>query len=303
MSIFYSEIDFVSTNDNQLAENYLLEYSFDNEENNSMENILRKDLDNTNRFCFTNSELFDPNLGKIQYNESNIQNIVIPEVQIPHNYFIIEPKSLETEKPKLGRKSKNSNDKGKHDKYKQDNMIRKLKALLKRVFLDFINLKLKEMNILSEFKINRKTYKNEEIRLLNIKQDDVKDISCEKNRQILQNTIRQMFSVERSGNYSNYPVDFNIQLIKRLDEIDNGKKITSIFDMSYLECLRYIRKDPKIIYDHKYSCLKGMEKIFDETLKRKLSKNCDERYYNDFIDLIKNFETIYYNKKERARRI
>ena len=236
-------------------------------------------------------------------NISNIKNIVIPQIQIPHNYFLIEQKSSKIEKQKLGRKKKSSNEKGKHDKYKQDNMIRKLKALLKRVFLDFINLKLKELNLLSEFIINGKTYKNEEIRLLNIKQDDVKDISCEKNRQILEETIGQMFSVERSGNYSNYPTDFNIKLIERLYEIENGEKITSIFNMKYLECLRYIRKEPKIICNYKYSCLKGLEKIFDEKLKGKLLKNNDERYYNDFIYLFKNFETIYFNKKERARRI
>lgn len=298
MSIFDFDINFASTTDKQITDHHFLEDSFDQEQNIFMENNFRTEMDNI--FSFTNnSEIVNPNLDSIPFNLPNVQNIVIPLNS--QNLFLIEEKS-KTERPKLGRKRKDTNETGKHNKYKQDNMIRKLKAYLKRVLLDFINLKLKKANILSDIKINGKTYKDDEIRLLNINQEDVKDISCEKNRKILKETIREMFSVERSGNYSNYPPDFNIKLIEKLYEIENGEIVTSILDKTYLECLKYFRKEPKIIYDPKYSCLSGLEKGF-EKIREQFSKNHDEKYINSFIELIKNFEIIYYTKKERARRI
>lgn len=298
MSFFDFDINFASTNDKQMTDHHYLEDSFEQEQNNFMENNFRTEMDNI--FSFTNnSEIVNPNLDSIPFNLPNVQNIVIPLNS--QNLFLIEEKS-KTERPKLGRKRKDTNETGKHNKYKQDNMIRKLKAYLKRVLLDFINLKLKKANILSDIKINGKTYKDDEIRLLNINQEDVKDISCEKNRKILKETIREMFSVERSGNYSNYPPDFNIKLIEKLYEIENGEIVTSILDKTYLECLKYFRKEPKIICDPKYSCLSGLEKGF-EKIREQFSKNHDEKYINSFIELIKNFEIIYYTKKERARRI
>ena len=42
MSIFDFGIDFASTKDNQITDNHLLEFSFDNEENNCIENIFGK---------------------------------------------------------------------------------------------------------------------------------------------------------------------------------------------------------------------------------------------------------------------
>ena len=74
------------------------------------------------------------------------------------------------------------------------------------------------------------------------------------------------------------------------------EKITCIFEITFLECLKFFRKDEKIINDTKYKCLNGLEKNFEE-IKEKLLKENDEKYVNGIINLMKNYEKIYSNKK------
>ena len=80
------------------------------------------------------------------------------------------------------------------------------------------------------------------------------------------------------------------------------ENITSILDKTFLECLKYYRKDSDIINDSQYDCLKWLEKNF-EVLKDRLMKNNDERYADKLIKLIKEFEEIYSKKKSRVKRV
>ena len=72
--------------------------------------------------------------------------------------------------------------------------------------------------------------------------------------------------------------------------------------MTFLECLKYYRKDEDIINDAKYSCLKGLEKGFENLKDRLIQKN-DEKYADMLIELIKKFEKVYFDKKSRVKRV
>lgn len=240
-----------------------------------------------------NSEIF--NLG----NDINIlQN---PINLVPKNLlFIHEPHKEIKQKSLLGRKKANSCEIGKHTKFDQDNMIRKFKPYFKDCLKDLINSKIQKYIKfpLNLFNINK--YKK--IEILNINQEQVKDISVKMNIEFLQKKVKDFFSVNISGNYSRYPKNFNELLIKELYKIENGEKITCILDKTIEECLKFFRMDEDVINNPDYSCLKGLEQKFLD-FKNELLNEYKENYTNKMIYLIKNFELIYKNKRRRKSRI
>ena len=220
----------------------------------------------------------------IDENKKNILNIIQTETKT---------------KPKLGRKTKNCTETGIHTKYKEDNMLRKIKVILKKSFMDFINTKMEEIfKKDSKIIIDGKEYK---IKLLNLRQDIVKNINVEFNKKLLNERIKDFFNYKISTSFRNYPVNFNELLMDKLYEIENGEKITCILEKTFIECLRYFRMDEEIFRDPEYSCLKGLEKGF-LSLKQNLSKNYDEEYIEKLIQLIKNFEKVFEDKKGREPR-
>jgi hypothetical protein len=213
--------------------------------------------------------------------------------------YILETKKELKQKSFLGRKKKNSGEIGEHTKNSEDNMIRKFKPRLKNALKDLINSRIKENIRFPDNIINGQKYKT--IEILDINQKQAKDTSVEMNRELLQKTIKDFFSVDISGNYSNYPKNFNEILIKELYKKEKGEKITCILEKTVLESLKYFRKDEDVINDPNYSCFKGLEKSFEDFKQELLIKN-NEKYTNNMIYLIENFENIYYNKRSRAKR-
>ena len=245
-----------------------------------------------------NSEIF-----QFENDIDIIQNpINMPQKDItPKNLLIpLEPNQEIKTKPLLGRKRTNSGEVGEHTKYAQDNMIRKFKPYFKDSLKDLINLNIKKYIRFPNNIFNGKNYKKLEI--LNINQEQVKDISVEMNKQFLEKKIKDFFSVKISGNYNNYPENFNELLIEEIYKNENGEKVTCILEKKISECLRYFRMDEDVYYDPNYSCLKGLEKSFIDFKEELLEKN-NEKYANDMVSLIKNFEVIYSNKRSRAKRI
>ena len=244
-----------------------------------------------------NSEIF-----QFENDIDIIQNpINMPQKDItPKNLLIpLEPNQEIKTKPLLGRKRTNSGEVGEHTKYAQDNMIRKFKPRLKNSLKDLINSRIKENIKFPDNIINGQTYKT--IEILDINQKQTKDTSVETNRELLQKPIKDFFSVDISGNYSCYPKNFNELLIKELYKKENGEEVTCILEKTILESIKYFRKDENIINDPNYSCFKGLENSFED-FKRELLLNNNEEYTNNMINLINNFETMYYNKRSRAKR-
>jgi hypothetical protein len=286
----YDPIDFISTIDIFPNTNQeLFNLSFENEE----------DIKNS----------FGPTQLNNSFNEYNYSN----KYEIP-NYNPIEQNKPKPKKPSnnpedkitlLGRKTKDSGETGEHTKYSEDNMARKIKVLLKNDLLEFTNDKIKiELN-LSEIKINDKIYKNDQIKLLNIKQTKTLDITVDGIKTFLNTKVKDFFNDEVSKNYSSYPPNFNGLLIEKLYEMENAESVTSILDKTMLECLKYYRKDEDVIDNYEYVCLKGLEKKF-EGLKDRLMKNPekknDEKYVDELINLIMEFEDVFSKKRPRMKR-
>ena len=236
-------------------------------------------------------------LTQINNNNTILENNNLDIYEIPH----FNPIQQNT-KTLLGRKKKNSGEMGKHNKYSENNMIRKLKVIIKNAILNFINSKIQNELKLSNIIINDKKIEKERIKLLNIKQDQIVDTSVENNIKFMHTKIKDILSYEISGNYNNFPKEFNKLLIEQLYTIEKSEDVTCIFEMTFLECLKYFRMDEDIINNSKYKCLSGFEKNYEE-IKDKLLKDNDEKYANGFVNLLKNYEKIYYNKKSRLKRM
>ena len=235
-------------------------------------------------------------LTQINNNNTILENNNLDIYEIPH----FNPIQQNT-KTLLGRKKKNSGEMGKHNKYSENNMIRKLKVVIKNAILNFINSKIQNELKLSNIIINDKKIEKERIKLLNIKQDQIVDTSVENNIKFMHTKIKDILGYEISGNYNNFPKEFNKLLIEQLYTIEKSEDVTCIFEMTFLECLKYFRMDEDIINNSKYKCLSGFEKNYEE-IKDKLLKDNDEKYVNGFVNLLKNYEKIYYNKKSRIKR-
>ena len=288
------QILYTSTNDNQkISQFWDQSFDFDSNESNKdnfngtqLSNILLPSYD---------SEIFDSQ--NIDIVHQNINNIITATPQNLTNNPMLQPES--NKKKLLGRKKKNSGEKGVHNKFSEDNIIRKIKPIVNNSLRQFINIKIKEFLDLS--KINFNGIKHKDIKFLKIKQNQVKDTIVENNKKLLNKKVKDFFNDKRSGNFSSYSEDFNGLLIEKLYEIDTDKKVVCILEKTFLECLRYFRMDEDILNDPNYSCLKGLEKSFLE-LKNKLLEDNDEIYSKKLIYSIKNFEAIILKKKGRAKR-
>ena len=226
----------------------------------------------------------------------NMSDISEVKYQIPENK-IKNVKKLKKEKidkkeikiiklTKFGRKKKNSSEKGIHDKYSSDNIIRKCKAVLLQIISNLINNKIKE------FYGKNKDYNYKRTRLMKINQYQVVNSNVQFNQQFLYRKIKDIFSENLSSKCKRFSLDHNKLLINQLltDKDKLKKKIFSdILNLTFLECLQHFRGS-KIIPS--LCDLKSLDEVCEEL-------NGDEDYKESFKCYIDNYETIIINKKSR----
>jgi hypothetical protein len=248
----------------------------------------------------------------VNENESNIydsSNIFQSELYFSsdnNNLFLYSspqnnknPPAPKKESNFLGRKKKNSGEIGLHDKYSENNRVRKFKVIMKDALLDLINSKIKE-NIKLTVLIDEKEFVVDG--LLNIRQNQIISTNVMDNRQLLDKTIREIFSDEIAQNFRRYPKNYNKIVIDKIYEIENEEKIIPILDMKFIDCIKYFRKEPNYMDDERFFCLKGLETKFENLSIDLTTEGNDEKYINMLFDLIYNFENIFFSKKSRKRR-
>ena len=180
---------------------------------------------------------------------------------------------------KKGRRKKNSNEKGGHDKNEFGNIVRKFKSIFLSVLLNYINKFLEKNNI------KKKLFKIIDSRALNI--------STSYNKELLLLNLKQIFSLEISKkNGKNIPKDYNI---KYLDELYKNPEIKKLLDCTFEECLNHFRGSSK-----ENELLKGLKEEYTLEII-KLSKKNGNDYVKLFKDVVFDFEIIYRNKNIRYK--
>lgn len=215
-----------------------------------------------------------------------------PKDQDNNHIFIndnIEDKkqSAKNNKKGLGRKRKNSKDKGIHNKYSEDNILRKIKSTLLSYLYNFINFSIYSIY---EGNIKKGLFKRE---LKKINQSQVVDTRT--NKEFLHKTLKEIFSDNISTKYSYYSNDYNRNLIEELlNESDYEKrmKFKNLFSLTFLDCLKHFRGNK--IFDE----LKGLESF--NKYKKKFED--DEEYLYLFDYYISHFEEIIIKKRHRNRK-
>ena len=255
-------------NQNFVKENILDYYNLNESQNMKMNK-------NTNMDLYENQDL----------NMDMNKNIYLYESQIIEN----KPEDKEkdkTEKMMLGRKKKNSKEAGKHDKYCEDNIIRKIKSTLLDYLRIFINLFINEKY---NGNIGEGIFRKE---ILKMNQEQI--IFGKYDKQFIKRTLKDIFSHKLSKKYSTFDSDHNKKLIELLlNEVDEEKKIEfqNLFSLTFMDALNHFSGAKPL------SILKGMKLL--EDLCKKFE---DDQTY---VKLLKyytfNFKNTIEIKRNRKR--
>jgi len=185
----------------------------------------------------------------------------------------------------LGRKKKGSNETGNHNKYSEDNVIKKIKAHLLTILYKFINDVIKKVY---NGNIGHGIFQKQ---LLKINQNQV--IVSKNNKQFLNKTLKDIFSEDISTKYSTHSLSHNKELIKNLlNETDEEKriKLNKLFNLTFIECLRHFRGSEFI------EELRGLDSL--ESVLKKFEN--DKVYLDEFNGYCFKFEEVIQKKKNRG---
>ena len=241
---------------------FLLEFnSFGNDEENSFTiNKINKNI----------NELKTKYTIKQIENNSQTQNMEI-EIKEESNKVKI-----------LGRKRENSNYKGVHTKYSNDNIIRKIRTILIKSLSELIN------DIIFEVyngKIGQGVFKKE---LKNMNQSQTENVA--ENKKFLIKKLKDIFSVDLKR-YSNFPSSHNKNLINELlNEKDEEKrmKFEKILNLTILDCLNH------------YKGIKYIKELdpLNSLINQKMTKFEDDKDYLNLLNYyILNFDETIMKKK------
>ena len=192
---------------------------------------------------------------------------------------IKKPKIFHIEKiTKLGRKRKQSNKRGKHNKFSQDNVIRKFKIQFMNHIYLYVN---------SLFKMNNYTKSKNQINIIKkIEPKYIKSISKIDNLTFLNSKLKLVFSQNLSTKLSNFSNDYNNKLIVRLYEKQEEKKVINFLEQTVKSLwLVYINDDSKKEYP-------GFVTLKDDI--QKLRDNGEsEAYIELYVMVARSYEDIF----------
>ena len=183
-----------------------------------------------------------------------------------------------------GRKNKNDNIKGNHDKNAPDNIIKKCKRIFFKYIIIFIN------SIIKKYSSNLQ--KNHEFKKLNYK-IYIDNLKKDKEIILLNMPLKDFVSLEISGKYcSNF--EFNKEKMKKIlkDEKDN-EKLNSLLNMTFGEWIDIFTFKKEI--DLKFN---GLQQVLNDFYNNKE----DSEYFSRFIFYLFHYKNWFLKKKPRKPR-
>ena len=199
-----------------------------------------------------------------------------------------------TKERKLGRKTKNSCQKGAHDKYSYDNMTKKLKQLLMNSILNFVNINLieeeKETSA-HKRKKNNKWKVNLTPCLVKIDQSIIGNIKVEYNINLLNLTLKEIFSQDITSKIKKFSKDYNKKIIDEIYLNNQKEKTITILNMTLSQCIKHLTNKE---YYHE---LQGLEDEYENIISKLKNSGETDEYIELFKDLLGRFEEFYKNKR------
>ena len=252
----------------------------------------------TNRLYYKpeeNQPLLNKNNNKEKEKDDNDLNK--PKEKIIFKIEHTEEKKIISVNKKTKSEEINNRNESTHNKYADDNILRKCKFIILTQVMDFINVKIKE-------KYKHIGYGTKIKQLKKINKAQVANIKTDYNIKFMNKQLKDIFSEKISTKYTRFPLNKNENLINELiNEKDNEKKeyFNNLFSHTFSDCLNHFT-DKKSV-----PILKGLE-LFKDIINdsRKLKKiNVDindKEYIEELRNYIENFENILRRKKTRKRK-
>jgi hypothetical protein len=251
----------------QLNKDKETETKKDSNENNKENTdliILDKQIENIN---IEESEEIE---SKINNNNDTI-NINTPNIP--------EEKSEDTNLNKKRNRDKNINNK----KINFDKILRRIKMSILDAIIRFINHKIE---IDYNYDIGKGIC---EKKILQIDKKELTHSKVEENKDFLLKNLKDILATNINKKYTNYKKTHNIELIQKL--LNKGEDYKKIFELTFLDCVEYIRGTKNI------DILDGLDKI-DDIIKIEEQK-MDKDEIENFVDFIMDYENIIDRKKGR----
>ena len=192
-------------------------------------------------------------------------------------------------------KNREKQNKSTHTKYTFDNILRRIKSIVLRHMMDFINKKIEEKykNIGNGIKIKK---------LFIMEKTQVSESKIDFNIAFMNKKLKEIFSKNITTRNSNLPVDKNKILIEELiNEKDEEKRkyFNDLFGLTFLDCLDHF------INKKFFPILQGLQ-LFNEIIndsEKSKKKRLDINAQDDYIDTLKyhleNYENNLRKKKSR----
>ena len=175
----------------------------------------------------------------------------------------------------LGKKRRN----GTSNKYSYDNITKKLKALLMKSILNFVNNSLKEEQMGKS-------------KLVKISENIIRNIYRENNLNLLCLTLKEIFSNDISLKIKRLDKNYNKKIIDEIYLNNKKEKIINILNMTLNQCIKHITKQEY------YPELNGLENEYKNISNELKNLGETDEYIELFKDLFDRFEDFVKNKRK-----
>ena len=175
----------------------------------------------------------------------------------------------------LGKKRRN----GTPNKYSYDNITKKLKALLMKSILNFVNNSLKEEQMGKS-------------KLVKISENIIRNIYRENNLNLLCLTLKEIFSNDINLKIKRLDKNYNKKIIDEIYLNNKKEKIINILNMTLSQCIKHITKQEY------YPELKGLENEYKNISNELKNLGETDEYIELFKDLFHRFEDFVKNKRK-----
>ena len=242
-------------------------------------------------YAFSNLKELEQNVyfNLINEDENKFDKKFAENIQWKEREKILSKRPFK-EKKDLGRKKKEYEGLGLHNKFSDDNIIRKVKNTILKCIMEFINQKIKTVY---GYKYEKDA---KEKKLYKLKQNQSISSRIDYNKNFLHKTLDEIFSADISSKYSIHPMTHNKNLIESLinDEDEQKRNVfIKIFNLTFLDCLNHFRGSQK------FEELEGVNELEDYLKDSKIEGN--KEYCALFKFFVNNFEKIIMDKKPKVK--
>ena len=192
----------------------------------------------------------------------------------------------------IGRKRKNDETQRNHDKYKSDNIIKKIKSKFFEYLVTFIN------KILETYNAGRK--KKDFIIIKNLYYKKyISDITIKDNLKYLYQTLKDLLSQEISHRFKNDDINFNKKNISKiLEEEKNNTDINYIFNLKFKEWIDILTLKKEVENEKIKNNMPKIDDLLTDIFKK---NNNDIVYLNYVIFYMFNFENWFIIRAPRKK--